>query len=82
MNAVSRYSLLQGHSWRELLFSKEPAVGRISPDKMWKGKDCMEDEEEGAEDRPVKLVEETQVWATTFHQTLEMGWDGRSYHNI
>ena len=42
----------------------------------------MKDEEERTEDRPVKLVEETQVWATTFHQTLEMGWDGRSYHNI
>ena len=39
---------------------------------MCKRKDCVKDEEKGGEDRPVKLVEEAQVWAATFHQTLEI----------
>ena len=40
---------------------------------MWKRKDCMKDEEKRAEDCPVQLVEETQVWSAIFYQTLKMG---------
>ena len=42
----------------------------IKPDKMWKGKDGMEDDKKGEEDDPKELVEQIQVWPPCFYQTL------------
>ena len=40
------------------------------PDKIWKRKDGMKDEEKGGEDGPVQLVKQAKVWLATFHKTL------------